>query len=576
MLFYLITWLDMLLQRILASFGFVAVSFDLVNLGLARRYVIAGGGSAGLLLAVQLSTDPRVTVTVLEAGGSGYGNASIYDPRQRMSIMGTEFDWKFQSIPQSQLNNTIIPVQRGKVLGGSSAMNALIMHRSGKYEYDLWESLGNRGWNWNSFFKSWKDLETFHPPAANSSSVITYRKDHHGFTGPISTTLQTNVSSLFTDFVIPTMHSLGHAIADVDGEGGNATGAGFRPLAILPLNFTRSFSGSAYFHVEGRPNLRVLTHAQATRITWKSRGKGLAVATGFEYVDLDTGLTHSVNGTDIIVSGGAISTPPLLEYSGIGDPAPLQKYGIQPVVNLSAVGTDLQDHPAGGVTFTWNRTVTHGDDVNNYIDCEPAQAFLSSQEYETGLKMLSKKPPGVSQRHFDVVKKMYINREPMFEYHWTGPFNYTVTFLLHPLSHGSVHINSSDPLAPPTIDPQILAADFDTWLFSKGIKYLARNITNTPPFNQVVGSIDIPDSVVTDNDWLAAARAGVRSGQHFTGGCAMLPRKDGGVVDTNLLVYGTKNVRVVDVSVVPFQTGGHTMNAAYGIAQRAYEILIGK
>ncbi|KAG9080975.1 hypothetical protein FRC07_014712, partial [Ceratobasidium sp. 392] len=138
------------------------------------------------------------------------------------------------------------------------------------------------------------------------------------------------------------------------------------------------------------------------------------------------------------------------------------------------------------------------------------------------------------------------------------------------------HINSSDPLAPPAIDPQIFASEFDVWLFSKGMKYLARNITSTAPFRDVVGSIDIPDSVVSESDWLAAARAGVRSGQHFTGGAAMLPRKDGGVVDINLVVYGTSNVRVVDLSIVPFQIGGHTMNAAYGIAQRAYEILTGK
>ncbi|KAG9100612.1 hypothetical protein FS749_014202 [Ceratobasidium sp. UAMH 11750] len=502
-------WVDMLVQKLAT----VAAALSLADSALSCSYVIAGGGSAGLLLAVQLSADPKVTVTVLEAGYSGYGNASIYDPRQRLSIQGTEFDWKFESIPQPQLNNTIIPVQRGKVLGGSSAMNALIMHRSGKYEYDLWESLGNKGWNWNSFFKAWKELETFHPPVTNYTSLITYRKEHHGYSGPISSTLQTNISSLFTDYIIPTMNSLGHRIADTDGEGGNATGAGFRPLAVLPLNFTRSYSGSAYFHVEGRPNLRVYTRAQATRITWGPKKKGLAVATGFEYVDLDTGERHTVNGTDIIVSGGAISTPPLLEYSGIGDPSILTKYGVQPVVNLSTVGTDLQDHPAGGITFTWNRTITPEDDLNNYIDCEPAQVFLSKEDYETGLRMLSKKPAGVSQRHFDAVKKMYINREPMFEYHWTGAFNYTVTFLLHPLSHGSVHINSSDPLAPPAIDPQIFASEFDVWLFSKGMKYLARNIASIAPFRDIVGSIDIPDSVITESDWLANARAGVRSGR---------------------------------------------------------------
>ncbi|KAG8746528.1 hypothetical protein FRC10_004662 [Ceratobasidium sp. 414] len=403
------------------------------------------------------------------------------------------------------------------------------------------------------------------------------------------------------------MNSLGHRIADTDGEGGNATGAGFRPLAVLPLNFTRSYSGSAYFHVEGRPNLRVYTRSQATRITWGPRKNGLAVATGFEYVNLDTGEKHTVNGTDIIVSGGAISTPPLLEYSGIGNLSILNKYGIQPIVNLSTVGTDLQDRTlilgdavpgrrynlhlephnhtyvfstSWAPSFAYLATAAE-DDLNNYIDCEPAQVFLSKEDYETGLRMLSKKPTGVSQRHFDAVKKMYINREPMFEYHWTGAFNYTVTFLLHPLSHGSVHISSSDPLAPPVIDPQIFASDFDV---VGNLKYhlclvnwnVRTNITSTVPFRDVVGSIDIPDSVVTESDWLANARAGVRSGQHFTGGAAMLPRKDGGVVDTNLIVYGTSNVRVVDLSIVPFQVGGHTMNAAYGIAQRAYEILTGK
>ncbi|KAG8685468.1 hypothetical protein FRC09_014722, partial [Ceratobasidium sp. 395] len=317
----------------------VATVLSLADSALARSYVIAGGGSAGLLLAVQLSADPKVTVTVLEAGYSGFGkyvlssgypseggHIYILSEVPRFTTQGNDYPSKG-------------PMQRGKVLGGSSAMNALIMHRSGKYEYDLWESLGNKGWNWNSFFEAWKDvstlalsgmvwvnnvykkLETFHPPITNYTSLITYRKDHHGFSGPISSTLQTNVSSLFTDYIIPTMNSLGHRIADVDGEGGNATGAGFRPLAVLPLNFTRSYSGSAYFHVEGRPNLRVYTRAQATRITWGPKKNGLAVASGFEYVNLDTGDKHTVKGTDIIVSGGAISTPPLLEYSGIGDPS---------------------------------------------------------------------------------------------------------------------------------------------------------------------------------------------------------------------------------------------------------------
>lgn len=551
-------------------------------------YVIAGAGTSGLLLALALTTDPTITVAVLEAGPDNRTDPRITVPEREGSIAGTLYDWNFTTTSQPGLyGGKSISVARGKVVGGTSAMNWMIWHRASAVEFDAWEGvLGIDGWNWDSVYAAAKASEKFTNPPSNLSGVLTYDDAFHGTAGPIDGTMAKGYFSLYDEYLVPTLKNLGVPIP-VDRDGGNTTGAGYVPLSINATSYTRSYPGSSYTLAQARPNLHLITNALVTRIIWapKPASATLSTAQGLAYINATSksGPETLINGTTVILSAGTFQTPQLLELSGVGDPKILNPLGISTVVNLPAVGTKLADHPTFAASFAFNVSGFTGSQyAQNFQDYATPSRFLSAADWATVAQLLNSTgtavPTGSSASALAMLKTLFFADEPLVEYGWF--LGYVSAYLLHPLSVGTVHITSSSPLAAPAINPGYNTAllnsttAIDLFLLSKAALYLARSLPATAPFTSIAAKYSVNASVPFAQ-FQAVVAQGLASGAHFTGGACMGPRARGGVVNKGLKVYGTANVMVVDLSVVPASPGQHPMGLAYAVAMRAREVLVG-
>lgn len=570
---------------------FAAVVFFLeTSQATSYDYIVVGGGTSGLLLASLLSANPNMTIAVLEAGADGRADPRITVPENAGGIVGTEYDWNLTSVAQVNLyQNKSIAYARGRTLGGSSAMNFMINHRASVAELDAWESVLNiSGWNWDRLFAAFKAGEDFvGPSSALEMQGLTFDPTYHGTAGPVAGSMARDVYSLFSDYVVPSLDEVGVAKL-VDANGGNTTGVRYDPLAINASSYTRSYSGSAYTNVEDRSNLAVLTNVTVTRVLWSDQLslEGLSVASGVEYVDPETGNLAVLNGSNVILSAGALMSPPLLEVSGIGDPSILSTLGVSIVVDLPSVGTQLQDHLVYQGSFSFNETLnlTGGKYLQNFIEHAPPSRFLSEEDYAfasgllfntSGNQQLTK---GASNTSIAMARALWAADDPFLEFSWF--FGWMSGYVLHPLSTGSVHATARPcPTATcaPDIDPafnavQINGTSFDLWLLAKGLQYYANTVASAGPLGSLGAQFSVSGSLVFE-DFQRSIFEGLVGGDHPTGGCVMMPREQGGVVDEELRVYGTDNVRVVDASAIPVSPGQHNMGLVYAIAVRAAQIL---
>ncbi|KAF4475783.1 alcohol oxidase [Fusarium agapanthi] len=302
---------------------------ELGSSNIIATQIIVGGGTAGGALATRLSLGlPKSKILLLEAGPEALDDVRINVPGMRGSILGSSLDWNFSSIAQPGLNGRSISVNRGKVLGGSSAMNFLCYGRAAFAEYDAWSELGSPGWNWDTMIDGMKKSENF---TGNDGDV-------HGRSGPISSTY----NRIVQDDLKPwqsTFNKLGIPINDGRSLGGNPVGVMFQPTNIDVTNCTRSYSANSYLPKAGS-NLKVKTNAHVAKVLFSSKKSKSLVATG---VALPDGSTIKVR-REVILSAGSIQSPGLLEMSGIGQAEILAKAGIKQLLDLPGVGENYQDH----------------------------------------------------------------------------------------------------------------------------------------------------------------------------------------------------------------------------------------
>jgi len=426
-------------------------------------------------------------------------------------------------------------------------------------------------------------------PSPEVAYDIPYIAAYHGSNGPIQSTFQRSVLSLFPDYLEPTLRAVGYAIPE-DRNGGDAVGAGYLPLAIRPQNYTRSYSGSVYTSVENRPNLHVLTSSQVTRIIWRSTTPGNVTAAGLEYLDISgstLGSPQRINAREVIISAGIIQSPQILQLSGVGDSSVLSPLGIASVVDNSAVGTGFHDPPMMNylpISFQVNTTFTGGEYMQNFIQLEPASHMLNASDYAAASAWLNSTSsiPGVPDSQLAVFKTLWETEQPLIELAWQFTTQNVTPYNLVPLSQGTVLINSSDPLAPPAIDPKYNyvranisgygEVDWDMWFLAKAAQHYTTQLCTTPPLSSIITSSDPPYDLPFEEFYQRVfERTG--SSQHLTGGNPMLPRESGGVVDTSFKVYGTNNVRVVDGSIFPYQPSAHPMGLTYALAIMAAKVL---
>lgn len=570
-------------------------------------FIVVGGGTAGLALATRLSHGlPNDCIVVIEAGPSAPGEPRINIPGRKGSTLGTSYDWNFTTVPQPELLNRLVSQNRGKVLGGSSALNLMTWDRGAVADYDAWEAFGNTGWNWKNFIAAMLKVENF------VKTDNRYGSAGVGKGGPIQTLINRIIPEQQRGF-IPALNSLGIP-ENRESLGGNPIGVMYQPSNIRQANYTRSYSPQ-YLWLAG-PNVQVLESTTVATINLSNGNK--KKATG---VSLASGKTIKAK-KEVILAAGAFQSPQLLELSGIGQPDVLSAAGIQMQVNLPGVGENLQDHIRIQNSYKLKEQYTSFDELRTNATYAAEQLALYEankvSEYDyTGsgytymtwkqalgtdsalvalAKQSAERDSVVDQRKLAYYTNPSLaNKVPELEVIFSdgytgvrGPppvgaadydshFFTLIAVVMHPFSRGSTHINASTPAGKPIINPNYLSKPYDLRAIVEATKY-ARRIAQTDALKGFWTEEYEPGlaAVNTDAEWEEFARNTTLSIYHPLGTCAMLPKARGGVVDADLKVYGVEGLRVVDSSVIPVQPSAHLQTMVYGIAELAAGRIVGE
>ncbi|KAL2872936.1 hypothetical protein SGCOL_011929 [Colletotrichum sp. CLE4] len=556
-------------------------------------YIIVGGGTAGSALATRLSLGlPDAQILLLEAGPSALDELRINVPGLRGSILGTEYDWNFTSVDQSALGGRQIPVNRGKVLGGSSAMNYLCYDRAAAAEYEAWGEMGSEGWSWDVMIEAMTKSENF-----TGSD-----KDPRGRSGPIRNTYNRVVYDVLNTWQ-PAGTELGLPINEEGNMHGNPIGIMFQGTNIENTDYSRSYSANSYLPLAGS-NLEVKTNAQVVKVNLNKTCDDDYAATG---VTLADGTVFNA-AKEVILSAGSIQSPGLLELSGIGQAAVIEAAGVDPLIDLPGVGENYQDHirtsnvyrlkdefdsfdalifDSNGANATAELQKWIDGEVSLYDYTTAAYGFLHwgqiDSQAQAEIIALAEAEFGNSTNPIDKKKLEFLRDDsvPDYElifdanyvgaagYPGSGKFITIFSTVMHALSRGNVHIDPANPTGKPIIDLKFLSNEHDIKAAVEGAKF-ARKIAETGPLKAVwdVETEPGPD-VLTDDHFREFAVKTVTSFYHPVGTCSLLPKAEGGVVDADLRVYGTQNLRVVDNSIVPIIVSGHIQTAAYGVAEVA-------
>jgi choline dehydrogenase-like flavoprotein len=410
---------------------------------------------------------------------------------------------------------------------------------------------------------------------------------------------------------IPTVAGSTTIPKNLESLAGNPIGVEYQPSSVDPTRYVRSYSANAYLPVAGN-NLDVLTGTKVAKITLDEVGKSYR-ATG---VTLENG-TAIAASREVILSAGTIQSPQLLELSGVGQKSVLAAAGIPQLIDLPGVGENLQDHIRVQVSYQLKDNYTSFDKLrsNSTFAAEQLALWKANQpslyDYtasgyifanwkqvvgdDSAIKTLTKTAIGTSTHPADVEKLKFLDNskvpqlEVIFSDGYTGVKGYPavgtplygkgfftlIAGLMHPLSRGSVHVNPADKTGKPVIDPHYLDNEADIQALVASIKF-CRKLALTEPLRSTWDAEYEPglDAVTTDAQWRDFVLNTTLSIFHPTGTCAMLPQAKGGVVDADLTVYGTSNLRVVDASVMPIQISAHIQTAVYGIAEIAADKII--
>ncbi|KAL8691657.1 MAG: hypothetical protein Q9224_004125, partial [Gallowayella concinna] len=341
-------------------------------------HLVIGGGTAGLVVATRLAENKDLVVGILEAGPLDYDDPRINVPGRFCETLDTDYDWQFATVPQPGLNGRAIPWARGKVVGGSSALNIMTWNRACKEDYDAWEELGNKGWGWDSLLPFFKKSETLHVSTKEHQTIHQSHCDprFHGADGPIQTTYSTQYGASHQHWH-QTLGSLGIDINRSHFSGSNV-GAWTSLASIEPDRRERSYSASAYYRPNaGKPNLVLLTGATVQELLLEStNGEWVTKGARFTYQGED----HSVNvHGEIVVCAGSVQSPQMLELSGIGNPTILKEAGIEVKVDNPAVGENLQDHLMTCMVYEIDPSITTLESLRN----DPVAAKEADFEYQT-------------------------------------------------------------------------------------------------------------------------------------------------------------------------------------------------
>jgi choline dehydrogenase len=509
-------------------------------------YIIVGAGSAGCVLAARLSEDPQVRVALVEAGGVDDA-PEISMPVAFSQLFKTKYDWDFASEPEASLGERRLYLPRGRTLGGSSAMNAMIYIRGNAADFDGWVNEGAPGWSYREM------LPYFIKAEWNERGDPRY----HGRSGPLSVQDGRSMHPL-VDHLIEAGVEAGYRRND-DFNGASQMGIG--RFQLTQRNGVRCSAAAAYLHPSRkRANLHVFTDTLVLRLLLQgNRATGVSVD---HHGHVETFFAER----EIILAAGAYSSPQILMLSGIGPAEELAPLGIASVVDLP-VGTNLQDHPLLPMSYLTDERSLFGagspEDVALYQD---GRGPLTSNIGEGGVFLSTRGDKSVPDCEFELAPAMY------FDEGLSAPVDHAFTMaitLLDPTTRGTVALRSARPDAKPRIRHNYLSTEHDRATMIAMVR-LAMDLFGQPALSKVKRApFSVPASDA-EADIVAFIEQHTGTNFHPTSTCAI-----GRVVDPHLRVLGTEGLRVVDASVMPSIVRGNTNAAVIAIAEKASDILLG-
>ncbi|TCD65297.1 hypothetical protein EIP91_002822 [Steccherinum ochraceum] len=590
-------------------------------------YIIVGGGTAGLTLAAKLSEDPNRTVLVLEAGPENTNDPLLL----RLASFGVHFgndqySWSHQTVSQKHASGNPVPWFRlvshsdpsGKGLGGTSGVNFYGWGKPHADDINDFERLGNPGWNWDRLNGHIRALEGFVSPKVGTVPEEQVKHTEQlGTRGPLKLGFPPEINPVdIAVYEARAMINVGFP-RSVNPYGGDPRGVWLGPSAIDPKTHTRTYAASAfYLPNKGRANLTVLVEAYVTRVVTESQKTGNWKATGVEFVNHGRKCVVSA-AREVILCAGAMKSPQILELSGIGSSEVLNKIGVPVKVDLP-VGENVQDHPLAAITLELKvdpaletfDMLREPEIAAKHAELVKSGKGLYTQSVDgpycyTTLSAISPNAERIQRSAEDAIRKKLhacspgrrLQYEEQLERLKTGRagieilgFPIDVSFStpipgkkyvtlcagqFHAFSRGTIHSATNNPLDPPEYDPNYFGEDVDLQILVQGAHFL-RKLASTSPLKELVVAEAHPGPAVepgNDEQMRAYVRKTAGIPPHTSSSCSMLPRDQGGVVDASLKVYGTDNLRVVDLSIVPINFATHPQAVVYGIASLAAEII---
>ncbi len=513
--------------------------------------IVVAAGTAGCVLAEQLTSSGKLRVLLLEAGGPPK-NRFVAVPAGMPKLLKSEVDWAFQSEPQTFIGGRRIFTPRGKMLGGSSNLNAQLHQWCHPADFDGWIAAGATGWGWADVRPVFRNQERWLGEDTDSE---------RGRQGPMTVSQNNHARPLSHAFVSAARKAGLGAAQSYNGQ--SYQGAW---IAELARKDGKRFSAYDAYLVPAmrRTNLEVMTDAHVTRILIdRGRATGVSVRRG----DCD----ETITARGIVPSAGAFASPQLLMLSGIGPAATLAEFGLTTQVNRREVGENLQDHPTIGlICGTHSRdTFKSAESPLNLLRYGLLKRGMLASGGVEGFAFTQIRPGRVSAPDLELVFLPFEHRNDFLEPPRVHAFSIAPA-VVAPRSRGRLTLQSPDPLAPPSIDFRLLSdpEGIDASLLCEGIR-LSRRIANTSPLAAYnAGEMRPGASVEADRDILAYASSHIQTVYHPTSTCRMGSDRDA-VVDAELRVRGVDSLWVADASVMPSVPRGHPNAVVAMIAERA-------